>query len=200
MLFAPDDLMRYRDPWHLAAILLIGLAVVPLSSAGDDVLARVPIDRFHKVDERVYRGSQPDAEGFRHLRDIGVRTVINFRLEADAIETGEQQIVESLGMRYVNLPIRDGNFFTWFRRIPEEAVARFFGILESEQGPFYVHCRRGTDRTGAMVAFYRMAHNGWDAPRAKDEANDVGMRFWYRGLRRQIGTFNPSLHVAAAQP
>jgi protein tyrosine/serine phosphatase len=184
----------------LAAILFWSVAAIPLSSAGDEQQAKAPIERLHKVDDKLYRGSQPDAEGFRHLRDLGVKTVINLRLEADAIETGEQKIVESLGMRYVNLPIADGNFFTWFRRIPEDTIKQFFSIVQSEQAPFYIHCRRGTDRTGAMVAFYRMVHHRWDAARARNEADDVGMRFWYRGLRRQIGAFDPSVALSAAQP
>ena len=88
------DPMRSQDAtlW-MAAILLTGASIAPLSSAGDDPLTSVPIERFHKVDERLYRGSQPAAEGFRHLRDLGVRTVINFRLESDAIETGERILI-----------------------------------------------------------------------------------------------------------
>jgi uncharacterized protein (TIGR01244 family) len=153
----------------------------------------VPIERFVQVDDQLYRGSQPDAEGFRHLRDLGIKTVINLRLPEDAEQSGEQRIVESLGMRYVNVPIKDGNFFTWFRRIPEATVKDFFSALQSAPGPFFVHCRRGTDRTGAIVAFYRMVRHGWDAKRATAEANDAGMRFWYRGLRRQIKEFSPTI-------
>jgi protein tyrosine/serine phosphatase len=186
---------------HRRQFLPFGVALLLLASGGvsaglETSQSATPIDRLHRVDDRMYRGAQPDAEGFRHLRDLGVRTVINFREEADAIRTGEQKIVESLGMRYVQLPIKDGNFFTWYRRIPEETVRRFFAILTTEQGPFFVHCRRGTDRTGAMVAFYRMTHNGWEASRARAEAGAVGMRFWYRGLRRQISAFDPQIVVA----
>ena len=167
-------------------VLVTAASVAPRA---EDTATRAPVDRLHKVDDRLYRGSQPDAEGFRYLRDLGVKSVVNLREESDAIKTGEQQIVESLGMRYVHLPVKDGNFFTWFRRIPDDSVRQFLTVVQSEPGPVFVHCRRGTDRTGAMVAFYRMATSGWDAQRATSEANDVGMRFWYRGLRRQIRDF-----------
>jgi protein tyrosine/serine phosphatase len=200
MLMGARMLRRHRHRFVACAVLPVIIVAMASRPSADDDLAKVPIDRFHRVDERLFRGAQPDAEGFRHLRDLGVRTVINFRLPSDAVETSEQPIVESLGMRYVNLPIKDGNFFTWFRQIPADTVKQFFAVLEAEQGPFFVHCRRGTDRTGAMVAFYRMARNGWDAPRAKNEADDVGMRFWYRGLRRQIGAFNPSHLLQASRP
>ena len=182
--------MAYYSRALVFTTLFFGFAAAlpaPLAARPDP--AEVPIPRFYQVDEQLYRGSQPDADGFRHLRDLGIKTVINLREERDALQTGEQKIVESLGMRYVHLPVKDGNFFTWFRRIPEDTVKRFLAIVQSEPGPVFIHCRRGTDRTGAMVAFYRMARSGWDAKRATNEANDVGMRFWYRGLRRQIKEF-----------
>jgi hypothetical protein len=99
----------------------------------------------------------------------------------------------------VHIPIEDGNFFNWTRRIPAEAVKQFFEVLASAPGPSFIHCKRGTDRTGALVAFYRIARNGWDAVRAVNEANERGMRPWYRGLRRQIAAFDSSIvHDALA--
>jgi protein tyrosine/serine phosphatase len=181
-----------RQPVILGTILVVQLSSVwSTPGIAGEQAKDVDIQRFHRVDDRLYRGSQPDADGFKQLRDLGVRTIINLRLPEDATLTGEQAMVESLGMKYVNVPVKDGNFFTWFRRIPDESVKQFLDLVQIGEGPFFVHCRRGTDRTGAMVAFYRMATHKWDAKRATDEANDVGMRFWYRGLRRQIKAFTP---------
>lgn len=100
-------------------------------------------------------------------------------------------------MRFVHIPIKDGNVFTWYRRIPLETVTHFFDVLGSVPGPVFVHCRRGTDRTGALVAIYRIARNGWDTARALKEANERGMRPWYRGLRKQIATFDASMIQSA---
>jgi uncharacterized protein (TIGR01244 family) len=175
----------YRQISVFCAFLLASTFVV--TAGQEQTASNIGIERFHRVDERLYRGAQPTADGFRQLRDLGVRTVINLRLEADAKRVDEQRIVESLGMRYVHLPIRDGNFFTWFRRVPQDAVRKFFEIVESaESGPVFVHCHRGADRTGTLVALYRIARQGWDAQRAVKEAGDIGMRWWYRGLRQQI--------------
>jgi hypothetical protein len=44
-----------------------------------------------------------------------------------------------------------------------------------------------------MVAFYRIARQGWEAEKAAKEARDIGMRSWYRGLQAQIKAFNGSL-------
>lgn len=173
------------------ATLLLTQAVASSSWAAADKLSDVPIGRFHQVDQGLYRGAQPTEAGFRHLRDLGVRTVVNLRMDADAKRTNEKQIVESLGMRYIQLSVEDGNFFTRSRRIPDDVIREFFAVLNrSDAGPVFVHCHRGADRTGAIVAFYRIAQQGWDSQRALKEARDLGMRSWYRGLQDQIAQFS----------
>ena len=76
--------------------------------------------------------------------------------------------------------------------------AFFQAVDTAGPGAVFVHCRRGTDRTGAIVAFYRIARQGWDRDKAAKEARDVGMRPWYRGLQQQIREFTPP--AAAARP
>lgn len=176
----------------LACWTLAGCA--PTTRVADASAPHVPLARFQRVDAQLYRGSQPDASGFRFLRDLGIRTVINLRLEADARETDERATVESLGMRYVNVPVPDGSFFTRSRTIPPDAIQTFFDVVDApDTGPVFVHCRRGADRTGALIAFYRIARNGWDQVRAYNEARESGMRSWYTGLRKQIEAFDASL-------
>lgn len=181
-------------------VVLVFTAAASLEAAADEKAA--PIERFQRVDDRLYRGAQPDAAGFRYLRDLGVRTIVNLRMEADAVKTGEQKIVEALGMRYVNLPVEDGNFFTRSRRIPDDVVGKFFEVFDApDSGPIFVHCHRGADRTGAIVSFYRIARQGWDGVRAYAEAREVGMRSWYQGLKQQIEEFSQhaAQYAAAAQ-
>jgi uncharacterized protein (TIGR01244 family) len=183
---------------RIVSALFILLALTPLSAAGQQAATDVAIARFQQVDEHLYRGAQPDKLGLTRLQALGVRTVLNIRDEGDAAVENERRIVESLGMRFVHIPIRDGNIFNWSRRIPTETVTRFFDVLGSEPGPVFIHCKRGTDRTGALVAIYRIARNGWNSARALKEANERGMRPWYRGLRKQIKTFDSSVIHSAS--
>jgi hypothetical protein len=81
-------------------------------------VADVPIARFHQVDEHLYRvhnrTNRPDPTA-RLRRSL---PVINIRDEGDAAVEDERRIVESLGMRFVHIPIKDGNIFNWSRRYP----------------------------------------------------------------------------------
>jgi uncharacterized protein (TIGR01244 family) len=183
--------------YQLVLTLFVLSALAPQSAAAEEAAADVPIDRFHQVDEHLYRRAQPTELGLTRLHQLGIRTILNIRDEGDAAVENERRLVESLGMRFVHIPIKDGNIFNWSRRIPTDTVRRFFDVLGSVPGPVFIHCKRGTDRTGALVAIYRIARNGWDAARALQEANERGMRPWYRGLRKQIETFDASVIQSA---
>jgi tyrosine-protein phosphatase SIW14 len=185
----------------VAAPLGLLSVVVPLCAAEDVVAGNAPIERFRQVDQRLYRGAQPDAAGFEFLQKMGVRTVINLRLKADAVKLDEQRMVEGLGMRYVNIPVEDGNFFTRSRTIPDDAIREFFQTFDTAgPGGVFVHCHRGADRTGALVGFYRIARHGWDGARAYAEAKEIGMRSWYRGLKSQVEAFAQKASAYAAAP
>jgi protein tyrosine/serine phosphatase len=180
------------------ACILVAAALLVAYPGSAVAESPAPIVRFHRVDARVYRGAQPDRAGFEFLRELGVRTVINLREDAVARSGDDRRLVESLGMRYIHLPVADGNFFKRARTIPSETIQSFFSIVDAaEHGPIFLHCRRGADRTGALVGFYRVARHRWDNARAYGEARAFGMRPWYTGLKKQIYEFTVSALSAA---
>ncbi|MFB3924174.1 MAG: tyrosine-protein phosphatase [Terriglobia bacterium] len=137
------------------------------------------IPRFAMVTEYVFRGGQPTGAGFAYLRQRGIRTVINLRKEND-----EKAEVEGLGMRYVHLPTS-----AW-DPMPEQVVESVFRIINDPSAhPVFIHCRRGADRTGAMIGLFRIAFQGWDGKKAYQEARAMGMRWWYRDLKKQLYEF-----------
>src|SRR5207249_7887746 len=143
------------------------------------------IPRFIQVSDGLFRGGQPTQKGFELLKQRGIKTVINFRMEND-----ESAAVEKLGMNYVHIPVED--IRPW-SQIPEAAIAKYFELINNPANyPIFFHCRRGADRTGAMAALYRMGLQGWDAKRAYSEALDIGMRPWYLGLKAQLYEFHPT--------
>lgn len=119
-----------------------------------------PVERpgcpnLHKVDENLYRGAQPTAEGFVQLKKLGIRTVINLRLfHSDRSKIGD------MGLAYEHIYVK-----AWHPE--DEDVVRFLQIVtDPKRTPAFVHCNYGSDRTGMMVAIYRVAVCGW----TKDEA------------------------------
>ncbi|HEY6392521.1 MAG TPA: tyrosine-protein phosphatase [Bryobacteraceae bacterium] len=143
------------------------------------------IKNFHQVNEHVYRGAQPTDEGLQYLAKIGVKTVIDLR-EADERAQAEEGVVTAAGMKYVNVPM------TGLTPPTEAEIARILGILEDDNASaVFVHCKQGVDRTGAVIAAYRIDHDHWDNARALSEAKSEGMGFFQAPRQSFIRAFQP---------
>lgn len=113
------------------------------------------ISNFGQVTPTLFRGGQPTSEGFRELKQMGVDTVVSFRHEKGE-NSLERRAVEALGMRFVNVP-----WHAWDDPTDQQ-VSQFLVLLSSHRrSKVYVHCQQGRDRTGTMVAIYRVAVEHW---------------------------------------
>ena len=114
----------------------------------------VRIKNFGQMDERFYRGAEPKRlEDIRALKELGISTVIDLQEKPASEERGW---VESLGMRYVNIPMVDKAYPR-----PEWVAAFMKTVDDPSTGKFFVHCAGGRHRTGSMGAVYRFEKYGW---------------------------------------
>lgn len=159
----------------LRELFIAILLVVPVSATS------VPgIDNFDEVNAHVYRGGQPTDQGFRYLAKIGVKTIIDLR-EADEHSAAEKRVVVEDGMRYVNVPM------SGLTPPTEDAMSKILTILEDEAaGPVFVHCKRGADRTGAVIAAYHISHDNWDNASALKDAEAHKMSPFQRPRKAYI--------------
>jgi len=128
-------------------------------------LAGLP--NLYKVSDDLYRGAQPAAEGIRQLDALGIKTIINLR-SSDT----DRDILDKAGPTYERIPMVAWN-------AEDEDVVRFLRIVTDEARlPAFVHCQRGADRTGLMVAVYRIIVQGWSKEQAIDEMTHGGFRFY----------------------
>jgi len=138
----------------------------------------VPIRNFRRVNEWLFRGGQPGVEGVAALSKLGVRTVINLRRGKRTVEA-ERQPVQAAGMTFINIPL---NY--WF--LPsEQTIEQFLSIVDDEtKRPVFLHCLHGKDRTGLLVAMYRIARLGWTVEKAYREMKYCGFhRFRIRNFK-----------------
>ena len=141
---------------NLASAVLTILALTLIAQAQTPAIsATIKIKNFGQMDDRFYRGAQPkNIEDYQALAALGVKTVIDL---TDDPKEYEQSMVESVGMKYVHIPMVAKKYPT------EAAVANFLKTVENpETGKFYIHCAGGRHRTGAMGAVYRYKFYNWN--------------------------------------
>jgi len=135
------------------AVLLLSVAASAKGAAGGS-FPNVHIKNFGQMDERFYRGAEPKGlEDIQALKGLGITTIIDLQEKPEPTERGE---VESLGMRYVNIPMVDKAYPK-----PEWVAAFMKTVDDPSTGKFFVHCAGGRHRTGAMGAVYRYEKYGW---------------------------------------
>lgn len=173
----------------MVAALLFGTAL--FAAASDQVVQVNGVENFHQVNDHVFRGAQPSTDGFQNLAKLGVKTVIDLR-EADSRSALEKKAVEADGMRYINIPLAGMS-------APSPAnVAKILAIFnDPTAGPVFIHCRRGADRTGTIVACYRISHDKWDNTKALNEARADGMAWIEKAMQHYVMHYQPEIASAA---
>jgi len=147
-----------------------------------------------KIDDALFRGAQPRAEGIKELKNLGVTTIVDLRGEDPDKVAWERGQAESLGIRFVSIPVSGWSPPT------NEQVAAFLALFRDHpKEKVFVHCRFGDDRTGVFVATYRMAYQGWPAQQAINEMYFFGFNgFWHPSMKAFIRDFPARLKSAPA--
>lgn len=164
--------------WVLVGALAAGVKSWPAFAAPPADMPAWPllipaaqvIPNLHVVCPGIIRGGQPSTEGLRRLKAAGVRTVINLRNEEVPV-IREGSVVGALRMRYLTIPLNV------FDQPSEAAIDQFLAAVKNpENQPLFIHCQYGQDRTGTMVAIYRLNAQGWTAAEAFEEMVALGFK------------------------
>jgi protein tyrosine phosphatase (PTP) superfamily phosphohydrolase (DUF442 family) len=184
----PEDMARYGEVLFDSGMRQRNATIAELGAELRGKVAKVlpaaqGVDYAAQVAPGVFRGGMPDDIGVQWLRAQGIRTVINLRhYHGDS----EGELVRAAGMRYERIPLESTD-------APEpEQVKRFLALVRDPQAqPVYVHCLHGVDRTGTMIAVYRMTVDGWTNSDALAEMEHFGAHSILHDLRRFVATYRP---------
>jgi protein tyrosine/serine phosphatase len=152
-------------------------AIVPGTQRVSERLFGLPgLTSVGRVAPGIFRGAQPTPEGYATLKAMGVRTVINLRTRHR-----ERKAVEAAGMRYVEIPMS-------FWKNVDPAVVRLAlsAMTDPANQPVFIHCSRGVDRAGVVVAVYRMEVDGWSEAEAEAEMVAFGFHEIWSQLKEFV--------------
>ncbi|MBR9869459.1 MAG: dual specificity protein phosphatase family protein [Oceanospirillales bacterium] len=120
------------------------------------------LSNFYRVDDHLYRSEQPGDKAFSQLAAFGIKEVLNLReFHSDKDEARETQLTLH------QLKLRTG-------KVTEDHLIEALRIIKHSKGPLLLHCWHGSDRTGTVVATYRIVEQGWSKQQALDEMTNGG--------------------------
>jgi protein tyrosine/serine phosphatase len=123
------------------------------------------LDNLYQIDEGVYRSEQPGRKDFEALEAFGIRETLNLRrFHSDDDEAK-------------GTTIRLHRVRTHAHTICERQVVEALRIIRDRRGPILVHCLHGSDRTGAVVAMYRIVFQDYTKDEAIEEMTAGGFGF-----------------------
>ena len=96
----------------------------------------------------------------------------------------QARVTDFSGFTVSYLPITLKEQLTGPVKWPAHAVRQ----MQAMPGTF-VHCEHGQDRTGLIVALYRVKVNGWDKPKSEKEMLALGFHKELHGLWEYWETF-----------
>ena len=139
-----------------------------------------------------FRGAQPHDSSYADLQKLGMNIIVDLRDEHGEVDA-EKKAVEAAGMRFVSLPWHGGGLPS------HDQLLAFFSLLrDNPDQKIFLHCQYGADRTGVMVALYRIAVDHWTSDQAVKEMKDFHYHsFMLPHLAKYVKAFPAAL---AADP
>ena len=172
------------------AIMILACPALTMPAAAE---SRVPVwaepmsveglPNLHKVTDNLYRSAQPSAEGMRNAEKLGIKTVLSLRgLHSD------EDLAQGTDLKLTRIKIN-----TW--AMDEDNILEGLRIILQADGPVLVHCQHGADRTGTLMAAYRMVVQGWPRDAAIKEMLEGG--YGYHAVWGNLVSLLEGMDIAA---
>ncbi|NVO00065.1 MAG: tyrosine-protein phosphatase [Geobacteraceae bacterium] len=181
----------FRKIFYLIFLLLAQATSVcaaevtlPATARISERITNLPgLSNVGRVAPGVLRGAEIDKDGYATLKATGVKTVIDMRTTAN-----EKTEVEAAGMKAIAVPVEMS------RNGLKEKVDKIVALMaDPANQPVYLHCRHGQDRTGIVVAAFRMKQQGWSLADAEAEMQSFGFNNVWVNFKKFIRSYGKDL-------
>ncbi len=163
---------------------------LPIQMVPAETIEKSGLHNVARVSDWLYSGSSPESEAaMAVLKKLGIKTI----LSVDGARP-EVELAESVGIKYVHLPIGYGT-------VQQERLNALAVAAEDLEKPIYVHCHHGKHRgpTAALIMFRSVNHT-CSGPTASATIKLLGTGKQYTGLYQSVAEFSPnSIDAVAAR-
>ena len=125
------------------------------------------LTNLFQLSDILYRSGQPVAQGLTSAKTLGIKTVLSLQL-VNADTTYEAEENTGLTLEHVSM-------VPWY--VSTEQLIEAMQKIDQAEKPVLVHCLHGSDRTGLIVALYRILFEGWTREMAVYEMTEGGFGY-----------------------
>ena len=133
-------------------LIIVFMGFFKLSYAQQENYEKVASKYFknmYKINDVLYRSEQPSKKGFNELEKKGIKTILNLRrLKEDTKKAKESNL------KLEHIPIKT-------KALNKYDIIEALKIIKNTKAPILVHCWHGSDRTGTIIAAYRIVIENW---------------------------------------
>jgi tyrosine-protein phosphatase SIW14 len=163
----------------LLTLIILTLTGVLAGAQPNQAVSKRDIPNFGQVAPNIYRGAAPTAAGLKKLKEMGVKTIIDLRIEKKG-QPEETSVAKQLGLNRIRIPMGSEAPTT-------KQVATFMQAIENAgNSPVFVHCQHGADRTGAMIGIYRVTKQSWTFDQTYKEMRKYGFKSFLLALKGSV--------------
>ena len=129
-----------------AVLLQIVLLMLPVAGCRRSPSAPAKVEakglhNVYRITDKLISGSSPEGdEGFRSLKELGVKTIISIYGARPDLDHARKY-----GLRYVHLPTEKDD-------LSRPQILRLTKVVRDLPGPVYLHCHHGKNRGPATAA------------------------------------------------
>lgn len=145
-------------------------------TASFDAAPLIEIKNAKRPFPGILTGGQPTQAQLKMAKEKGFKTIVNLRMIGENRDWDEAKLVESLGMKYVSVPIAGAMGLT-----SANSQAVIAALQDAGEYPVMVHCASG-NRVGAIFAL----DANTSGKLSKDDALAVGRKAGLTGLEPDV--------------
>lgn len=125
------------------------------------------IKRLRKINDQLFRGSAPSPKDVINLyKYLGIRKIISLDQKSGELIN---KICKILGIKHIIIPLNGTNI----KSLIQLFSYNLYDLLMKD-GPTYIHCFEGKDRTGMVSAIFKCKYMGVSFKDALKEAISLG--------------------------
>ena len=120
---------------------------------------------LYQLNDSIFRSEQPDEKGFKILDSIKIKSILSLRSSFD-----DSKLTGNIHFNFFQIGMIAEN-------INHKDIIFALKVIKESPKPLLIHCVHGADRTGVVVAMYRIIFEGWTKKDAIDEMKNGNYHF-----------------------